>query len=237
MYKRQEIRESSICFAEITTNNPNVWYELGYAFACNKDVIMVCSDEREDGKFPFDIQHRHVITYKTKSKSDFSKLEDTITEKINAMVKTATPVIETEGLKSNETKQVGYNELQAIFAKCTKEDWLYDDWKGIYVYKGDLHLRIENVRSEGPDQEFCEEWACKGFFTKGQDDIYRVYYGTSLIKEYRLVAVDGCHAILPIPTTRTSGIVTKEQYKIAQIVDILGTLDDYMRRAKLVIKE
>lgn len=103
------ISESVICFAEITTDNPNVWYELGFAFACNKDVVMVCSDERQ-GKFPFDIQHRHVITYKTSSTSDFTTLEDTITRKIKAFqqksktVKSlnSTPVIETEGLKSHE---------------------------------------------------------------------------------------------------------------------------------------
>ena len=69
--------ESSMCFAEITTDNPNVWYELGFAFACKKDVVMVCSEERT-GKFPFDIQHRQVITYKTSSKSDFETLEETI---------------------------------------------------------------------------------------------------------------------------------------------------------------
>jgi len=103
------ISESSICFAEITSDNPNVWYELGFAFACNKDVVMVCSDERQ-GKFPFDIQHRHVITYKTSSTSDFNTLGDTITRKIKAFqtksktVKqlNTTPVIETEGLKRHE---------------------------------------------------------------------------------------------------------------------------------------
>ena len=104
------IAESAICFAEITTDNPNVWYELGYAFACDKDVVMVCSDERQSGKFPFDIQHRHIITYQTSSTSDFNNLADTITRKIKALqqksktVKTlsTTPVVETEGLKSHE---------------------------------------------------------------------------------------------------------------------------------------
>lgn len=103
------INESALCFAEITTNNPNVWYELGFAFACGKDVIMVCSDERE-GKFPFDIQHRHVITYKTSSKSDFENLEDIITRKIVAFQTKSTtvdslssvPIQDTEGLKSHE---------------------------------------------------------------------------------------------------------------------------------------
>ncbi|WP_409417106.1 hypothetical protein [Flavobacterium sp. PS2] len=103
------IAESRICFAEITSDNPNVWYELGFAFACNKDVILVCSDERV-GKFPFDIQHRHIITYKTSSTSDFITLGDIITRKIKAFqLKSSTikqlnvtPVVETEGLKSHE---------------------------------------------------------------------------------------------------------------------------------------
>lgn len=32
------IRDSVLCFAEITNDNPNVWYELGFAFASGKDV-------------------------------------------------------------------------------------------------------------------------------------------------------------------------------------------------------
>jgi hypothetical protein len=103
------ISESAICLAEITSDNPNVWYELGFAFACKKDVVLVCSDERQ-GKFPFDIQHRQVITYKTNSTSDFNILGDKITGKINAYKTKSktinqlntTPVIETEGLKGHE---------------------------------------------------------------------------------------------------------------------------------------
>ena len=40
------IKSSRICFAEITMDNPNVWYELGFAFACGKDVVMV-SEEKQ----------------------------------------------------------------------------------------------------------------------------------------------------------------------------------------------
>jgi hypothetical protein len=103
------IRDADICFAEISTDNPNVWYELGYAFACSKDVVMVCSEDRKGG-FPFDIQHRQIIKYQLGSRSDFDKLEQTIAEKIKALLhksKTVqalsiTPVIDTEGLKSYE---------------------------------------------------------------------------------------------------------------------------------------
>lgn len=103
------ISESRICFADITLDNPNVWYELGFAFACGKDVILVCSEERTD-KFPFDIQHQHIIKYKTGSISDFKSLSDSITKKLTAfLTKTktieqlnSTAMIETEGLKANE---------------------------------------------------------------------------------------------------------------------------------------
>ena len=30
------IRDAAICLADITTDNPNVWYELGYAFAVGR---------------------------------------------------------------------------------------------------------------------------------------------------------------------------------------------------------
>ena len=119
------IAESSLCFAEISNDNPNVWYELGYAFACGKDVIMVCSEERQ-GKFPFDIQHRLIITYKTGSKSDFEKLEDSIVAKIEAIRSisktvdklSTTPVVETEGLKSHEIALL----ILIMENQLTKED-------------------------------------------------------------------------------------------------------------------
>ena len=106
----RNIKDSKICFAEITTNNPNVWYELGYAFACGKDVIMVsCPDER-NADFPFDVRHKAIITYKSKSPSDFTELAKRITEKARALLSTekaiedfnSSPVAPTEGLTQSE---------------------------------------------------------------------------------------------------------------------------------------
>lgn len=56
------IKNESICLADITSDNPNVWYELGFAYATGRPVIMVCSDERSDRRYPFDIQHRSIIS-------------------------------------------------------------------------------------------------------------------------------------------------------------------------------
>lgn len=81
-----KIRDATICLADITADNPNVWYELGYAFAAGRSVVMVCSSERE-GKLPFDIQHQTVIKYKPESESDFVKLGEEISTRAKALVK------------------------------------------------------------------------------------------------------------------------------------------------------
>jgi hypothetical protein len=80
------IRRASICLADITTDNPNVWYEIGYAFASGCPIIMVCSEERTGKKYPFDIQHRSIIPYLADSSSDFDKLKETLSTRIKALV-------------------------------------------------------------------------------------------------------------------------------------------------------
>jgi hypothetical protein len=80
------IRESAICLADITSDNPNVWYELGFAFAAARPVVMVCSEERTGKKYPFDIQHRSIIPYLADSPSDFETLKRRLTEKLQAIL-------------------------------------------------------------------------------------------------------------------------------------------------------
>ena len=81
----REIRDAAICLADITTDNPNVWYELGFAFAANKPVVMVCSEERK-GRYPFDIQHRTILKYTSESMSDFEDLKTRIKDRILAIL-------------------------------------------------------------------------------------------------------------------------------------------------------
>ncbi len=82
----QGIRNAAVCLADITTDNPNVWYELGFAFASGRPVVMVCSNERTSGRYPFHIQHRTVINYKPESSSDFENLKAALTERIKALL-------------------------------------------------------------------------------------------------------------------------------------------------------
>ena len=104
------IENSNVCLAEISTDNPNVWFELGYAIASKCDVVLVCSDEREK-PFPFDVQHRKIIRYATQSSSDFEIARSAVTERLKAVLKkrenlgklgSVTSVSKLEGLEQYE---------------------------------------------------------------------------------------------------------------------------------------
>jgi len=104
------IRASSICLADISTDNPNVWFELGFAIAAQREVVILCSASRRD-RFPFDVQHRNVITYTTESSSDFVELKDKITKRLKAILAkgsrieaaaSISPIADVEGLAQHE---------------------------------------------------------------------------------------------------------------------------------------
>lgn len=153
----QKIKDATLCFAEITKDNPNVWYELGYAFASEKDVVMVCEKSR-GGKFPFDIQHKSIITYDTQSTSDFTKLSENITAKASAYLKEQkitkkiqkTPIQETDGLQSYEL---------AIMAFIIGEQ--YTDEVEVSVW----HLRDKIIKSGFNETAFT--FGLRGLKTKG----------------------------------------------------------------------
>lgn len=132
------IRDAAICLADITTDNPNVWYELGYAFAAGKAVIMVCSDERKNGRYPFDIQHRTVINYKTESTSDFVQLKEEMTRRIKALMTKgerlrelaeSDPVAPQEGLSQPEL---------AVLATLAGDSVFPESSASIYSLKADV---------------------------------------------------------------------------------------------------
>jgi nucleoside 2-deoxyribosyltransferase len=79
------IESCEACLAEISTDNPNVWFELGYAIASRREVVLVCSEERAS-HFPFDVQHRSVIKYSTESPRDFEQLQELITTRLKALL-------------------------------------------------------------------------------------------------------------------------------------------------------
>lgn len=58
----ESIRNSSLVIADISPNNPNVFYEVGYAHAINKPTILLC-DKSLRTHLPFDVSGFRTIFY------------------------------------------------------------------------------------------------------------------------------------------------------------------------------
>jgi len=133
----KNIREARICLAEITTDNPNVWYELGYAMAYNKEIVMVCSNERNTG-FPFDVRHRNIIMYKTESPRDFIKLGDDIKERIKAILQKQDSFQTISKSVIKEKEGLSHHEITALVSIMSNQ---FSDnevvWR--YTLEQDMH--------------------------------------------------------------------------------------------------
>lgn len=57
----RSIRESALVIADITPNNPNVYYEVGYSHGIGKPTILLA--ERSRDKLPFDVSGFRTIFY------------------------------------------------------------------------------------------------------------------------------------------------------------------------------
>jgi hypothetical protein len=78
----KSIKNASVIIAEITPDNPNVFYEVGYAHAIEKPTILLSDVKRE--KLPFDISGFRTLFYensiagKTKVERNLKKFLDNI---------------------------------------------------------------------------------------------------------------------------------------------------------------
>jgi len=130
------IRDAIACLADITTDNPNVWFELGYAFAQNKPVVLICSSERTS-RFPFDVQHRHVITYKTDSPSDFGELRNAISERFAAAISKESQVRSLAQATLKDTEGLEPHEIAALVI-IAESDLDPDSPPSAYALKQDM---------------------------------------------------------------------------------------------------
>lgn len=97
------IRSSDACIADITTDNPNVWYELGFAIANGKPLVMICNSNDRTGPFPFDVRHRAIVTYAPESPRDFQALQSEITSRLKALLDATTQAQTMASIESSET--------------------------------------------------------------------------------------------------------------------------------------
>ncbi|MCL2053358.1 MAG: nucleoside 2-deoxyribosyltransferase [Oscillospiraceae bacterium] len=75
------IAACDVCVADISTDSPNVWYEIGFAYSAGKRVILLCSDER-DTPYPFSINHRYIVAYSTNTLTDVGLLKQNLQRRL-----------------------------------------------------------------------------------------------------------------------------------------------------------
>lgn len=129
------IRDARICLAEITLDNPNVWFELGFAIAARRPVVMLCSNERES-KFPFDVQHRSIIKYGTESPSDYDDLKRKITIRLKAIL-SKQDILQDISHSVADVEGLSQQELISIAAVAENLE-TPEDFAPIYVVKRDV---------------------------------------------------------------------------------------------------
>ena len=79
------INGARVLVAELTSRNPNVFYELGLAHALKKPVVLVSSNEHD---VPFDLHHIRVIYNDVTDPFWGNKLIDKISENILSAIDT-----------------------------------------------------------------------------------------------------------------------------------------------------
>lgn len=126
-----------------------------------------------------------------------------------------------------------YENVKKILNESSQFDWIIDDETGSFTYRHSLHLRIEREIHCRP---FNEPWATSHPDSEAVAINYTVKYGQSFIERKMLVAVDGYRAILPLPENANSPYVSAEDVNFAEIVDISGRVNEYLKRSNLQIR-
>lgn len=78
-----QINKADVIVADMTDRNPNVFYEVGYAHALGK-IVLLLTQKADD--IPFDLKHRQHIVYE----GDIEKLKNELVEKLKWAIKEST---------------------------------------------------------------------------------------------------------------------------------------------------
>jgi len=102
----RQIDAADVIIADMSGKNPNVFYEVGYAHAKGKLVILLTSDSAD---IPFDLKHHRHIVYKN----------STVTLRKQLASDLGWALSEIESLRNSRIKVV----MQEPFAMLEKESW------------------------------------------------------------------------------------------------------------------
>ncbi|THK40733.1 hypothetical protein E8Q33_11765 [Methylophaga sp. SB9B] len=116
------IESASICIAEVSEDNPNVWLELGYALALDRPTVILCDKSKRE-KLPFDIQHRPIIFYRTDSRSGYEELESSIVKWIRNELDSSKRISNIRMLKPGSEKATDFEDYEVAILSLAFAFW------------------------------------------------------------------------------------------------------------------
>jgi len=178
------ISSASVCIAEVSEDNPNVWLELGYALAMDRPTVILCDKSKRD-KLPFDIQHRPIIFYRTDSRSGYEELEANIVKWIRNELINSKRLDNTKVLKSNNVKVTDLEDYEVAVLSSAFSFWPT-------VEGGISHWRLEQNLKSMEFTEVALALGVSGLIERGlltekilidheyQNEEYKAYFVTKL---------------------------------------------------------
>lgn len=173
------IKSSRLCFVDLSLDNPNVWFELGYAIATQKDLCLVCSSTRT--KYPFDVQHRTVISYNSDSPRDFIELSGKITRRVQALI-TKQENIEIATLPGVTTPREGLaaHEISCLIAIASEVSGLEAEVTNFQIKREMALMGYNNLGSQVSLRSLIrQKFLSSRIITDQDNDSYETYSVTS----------------------------------------------------------
>ena len=78
------IRDATVCMMDVSSQHPSLWYHLGFAMACDKPVILLCSHEKWK-QFPLETWNQSVLLYSTDESANLDLLKSKITSRLKSI--------------------------------------------------------------------------------------------------------------------------------------------------------
>jgi len=139
------IQESPLLIADVTEANPNVMYEVGFAQAQNKPLILISSNSRS---IPFDLASVRVLIYDLRNSFEFiDRLARTIQQALKAPENFSFSQVAAEREKrpnvfiSYSHRDRDYLDRLLVHLKPLEKEGLIDLWVDTRIQSGDRWKR------------------------------------------------------------------------------------------------
>lgn len=131
--------------------------------------------------------------------------------------------------------------LKVVLDSDHRADWrglCVNNWISEVYFRRDPRFRFRTKYLDDGIQNdnYQDDWANRHPDPTATGYWYDLAYDGNLIERFILVSIDGGRANVPPPDWQTRKI-KQLHYKVAQIHDTMGTLDEYIRRSGLTVEE